>query len=159
MKNIVFLDFDGVLNTNDNYDDNLIIHKDKLLNLYNLLKLTNSNIVISSYWRFNMNLILDTINDVCFRSNFDFYFFKDRIIGSTPMLDFYNREKEILFYVKEHNIKNFIALDDNPIWDGVNNIFPSKPNWLINTNPDIGFDLIQLSKAIKLIKNNKNLIL
>ena len=148
--NIVFLDFDGVLNTNDSLRGELRIHADKIRNFYYLIDQTNAEVVISSSWRYDDDLYLNAMKIAC--NEFDpnkFYYIKNRIIGTTPHIDSCNRELEVLHYVYENDVKNFIAIDDNPNWNNIHNIFPNNPDWLIETNPNIGFNLIQLKLAIK----------
>lgn len=166
--NIIFLDIDGVLNSQNYFIEN---HKDILLFSkaysnkdnneleylikrqimdidYNKLQLlkeiiyeTNAKIVISSSWR---NLyIYPLIEDYLINKGLP-------IIGTTPYIRG-KRGEEIRTYLKENpEIKNFIILDDEIFKD-----FNELENYLIKTDfYNEGLEESHANEAIKILKKN-----
>lgn len=127
MNNIIFLDIDGVLNNQNTfikmkdvrinyykchlYDDFkyklayklLDIEKDKLYLLKEIIKETNSQVVITSAWR-NMR-IYPLIEDYLINIGIP-------IIGTTKYLDGL-RGKEIKDYLRNHQVDNYIIINDD----------------------------------------------
>jgi hypothetical protein len=158
MSYTIFLDIDGVLNTFQTNQQSLL-SEECVINLYYLLLATNSHIVISSDWRLSGigegSAIHQSLKQVCSKLNDGqgkFNFIWSRIVGRTD-LDDRVREDLILSYVKEHNIRNFIALDDTECH------FPSKPPWLILTDSHVGFDLEKFTLTFDMILNKDLLTL
>ncbi|MCL6604587.1 MAG: hypothetical protein K6T94_17120 [Paenibacillus sp.] len=124
---IIFLDIDGVLNT-DRYISfqknhnvgQIIFDPEAMKNLKFLVESTNSNIVISSTWRIHYES-----NEKLWRDlgrNFNEYHLNERIIGITPVHDknlkTSIRWKEIEHWLsinEEKVIESFVILDDE--WD------------------------------------------
>ena len=111
---IIFLDLDGTINLYNKYfskSGNFYKHAINILN--NIIKETNCDIVISSNWRYDYTL--DGLKDL-FKKNKIIKMPIDTTEKSEGKVDIDNiytvRAKEILNYVKEHNIKNWIAIDD-----------------------------------------------
>lgn len=118
---IIFLDIDGVLNSDVFYDDRYNrlksgqfvpehpyceFCKDNVDNLNYILAETGAEIVVSSTWRFH-----DDINKVLR----DVGVSKD-IIGITPSCSSRVRGAEIYMYLSEHyndNIDDYVILDDD----------------------------------------------
>ena len=105
--NIVFLDINGVLDTNEKMDE---INSDNLNRLKHIVDTTNSKIVISSslknsyYYTGHLSKhLLKIINEI-----------KDagiEIIGITPKCN--SRVYEIMTYLREHpEIENYCILDE-----------------------------------------------
>ena len=127
MNNIIFLDIDGVLNylnyfikmknTRVNYNKvfynnyyyatfliNLLdIDQNKLYLLKEIIRETNSKVVISSSWR-NLK-IYPLIEDYLIKMGIP-------VIGTTPYINS-KRGLEIKTYLKEHKVDNYIILDDD----------------------------------------------
>ena len=125
--NIIFLDIDGVLNyqtffkeqklsrinyyKNLDYKDYQIklliqlldIDPNKLYLLKEILKETNSKVVITSSWR-NLS-IYPLIEDYLIYMGIP-------IIGTTPYIDS-NRGLEIKSYLNSHEINDYIIIDDD----------------------------------------------
>ena len=97
---IIFLDFNGVLDTWENMD---IINDDNLNRLKRLVDETDSNVVYSSsnrYSRFGKSIMLKLISSGI------------NIVGVTPKLS--SREDEIKTYLNEHpDIVNYCIIDDD----------------------------------------------
>lgn len=121
-KPTIFLDIDGVLALPTQYYS-------KKRNIYNaygfdhkcvrilndIVENTGAEIVLSSDWKLNYDL--DTMNNIFFINGIKSY-----IVHYTPSLwgvKYFNlneleacRAAEILQYVKNHNISNYVAIDD-----------------------------------------------
>lgn len=127
MNNIIFLDIDGVLNYlkyfiemknirinynkvfyNNNYYATFLINlldidPNKLYLLKEIIRETNSKVVISSSWR-NLK-IYPLVEDYLIKMGIP-------VIGTTPYIDS-KRGLEIKTYLKEHKVDNYIILDDD----------------------------------------------
>jgi hypothetical protein len=130
---VIFLDVDGVLNTDSSrgfYIMNMV--PDMVRNLEVIVRNTGAYLVISSDWRhggigpdsdFQRHLKFACIK---YGNVQMFDYLVDRIHGKT--LDLGLRQKEIYEYAEYHGIKRFIALDD------YEEHFPDKPDWLVLTD-------------------------
>lgn len=143
--NVIFLDFNGVLDTYENMD---IIDHNNLLRLKKIVYETNSKIVISSSLKNNSfrdgkyteNLLNNFINPLQ-AVGID-------VIGITPNKD--TREKEIEFFLEEHQeIDNFIILDDEYEFNNYKDNFIKLP-YLGN-----GLEDIHVEMAINILNKNK----
>ena len=140
MTKIVFLDIDGVLNTQG--DKNLIentFEKYKLNNLINLILNTNSSLVIISDRRL-IKEERDTIEKV-----FDEY----EIIVNYLNYERTHKKRsdEILFYLSNHECENYVILDDVDLGYSEDEELSSH---FINTYIG-GFTKYYLKKAIELL--------
>ena len=126
----LFLDFDGVLHPTT--------HGSALFSQLELFEQTilahNYAIVISSSWRFQMDL-----SDL--QSKFS-QELRGRIIGATgdAYIGSYARFHEINAYVNLHGVSDWRALDDS-YWE-----FPDKCANLIRCNPNTGVTVSELEK-------------
>ena len=104
LDNILFLDYDGVVNTDYNNFGQEPFNTDCINNVNRLCKEFNLKVVISSSWRDYPNHL-----DILYKSGLD----KDiTVLGSTKQLD-KSREDEIIDYLKDHiYIDKFVILDD-----------------------------------------------
>ena len=127
---VIFLDVDGVLNT-ESYS-NPIIHEDRIKRLKNIVDETQAKIVMSSSWKHRYKYFIKDPNLIKSESDKkDMQFLKD-------LLDKYNltimdytqsfgtgpdaRPGEIrAWLVDKPNVKTFVILDDDDFW---------KWNWL-----------------------------
>ena len=138
---VVFLDIDGVLNTNG---DKVLIENtfelNKLTNLINLLNNTNSELVIIS----DRRLILD--ERLMIERVFDNYEIFVNYLSYKRTHR--KRSDEILFYLNNHNnISNYVILDDIDLGYSEDNILSSH---YINTYKN-GFTYDEYIKAIEII--------
>jgi len=113
MNNIIFLDFDGVLNNarflmnnTNQWPHFLMVEKIDILN--RILDQTNANIVFSTSWRENFTTIqlIDIMEQAGFKHGI-------RCIGKTPITFECNRALEISEYVSANSVDNYAILDDN----------------------------------------------
>lgn len=106
--NVIFLDFNGILDTYDNLDE---IEPSNLMRLKKLVDMFEAKIVISSslkntyYYTGRYGRLLQYIIDTLLENGID-------VIGITPKAE--SREKEIKMYLDEHpEIDKFCILDDD----------------------------------------------
>ncbi len=135
--NIIFLDVDGVLNSISHLKEEY--HKNKrpysgfdypfdercLNNLKRLVEVTNSYLVITSTWRMHeigKNILLHELKK---------YDLDKRVIGYTDILHRPRGEEVKLYLDKLNQDVNFIILDDD-------NDFVGLEKYLIKTNYEIG---------------------
>lgn len=97
----LFLDIDGVLNKESDWNKGLYtLNNECIKNFIEYLgKLQNYQIVLISTWRNG-----DGINKL--KSYFSIY-------DSTPNGGNKGRQREIEYYIKRHNIKDYIIIDDD----------------------------------------------
>ncbi len=133
-KLTLFLDFDGVLHRKMDGNFEFMPNLFKVLEHYPLLE-----IVISSSWRNGLSQL--SIADL-------FGSYATRVVGKTPTLITANREQEILDYVRRHQLKHFIAVDD----DCRGNLFSNNCPWLFKTNYFTGLNHESTQELIKFIE-------
>jgi hypothetical protein len=155
--NIIFLDIDGVLNTErfikyqiehhecDPYEADFNFDPICMKNLKKLIDKTNSYIVISSSWRTSKRLINEISN------NLKLYDINNRFFSSTPNLIDKTRGEEIEFWLdcfSDMNL-NYIIIDDE------NDVGKLK-NRLVLCDQYYGFTKIELEKALELLRGEPN---
>ena len=135
LNNIVFLDFDGVLNLDiNNYTGNFK-DKEPMSNLNKFCIENEFKIVIISSWRKCINY-----KEVLYKSGLDE---RIEILGATDVLE-KDRESEIIDYLEKHqNTNKFIILDDG-------NFFELK-RYQVQTVFEKGFDNKKYQEACELI--------
>ena len=149
--NIIFLDIDGVMRTHNsdlNWSRELnqpvpnpfkrLFSKDAMENLNYLVTLTGAKVVITSTWR--MYYTLTELKNL-FRERG----FIGQIIGTTSVGD--TRGEEIVQWLNEHRIDNFVVIDDN-IKDILNRIPDCK---VVKCNPLNGLDEVIFDKALDIL--------
>jgi hypothetical protein len=115
MKNLIFLDFDGVLNNQASLLEGVHICADKVILLRNFCEQYDCSIVISSYWREGRTL--QELKDILMHVGF---YCPHRIIGMTPVSDSkdgnftgYDRGYEIEKWLHYQNEDyHYVILDD-----------------------------------------------
>lgn len=158
---VIFLDFDGVLTTSKNYG---VLDDEKMELLCDLIKATDSFVVISSSWRhFDLPSTIkyiigdrtpDEVKD-CLG------FWLKRTIGVTPRpmtdefieYDDWTRENEIKKYLETSGdkIDNFIILDD--MEDEFKD--PKFKDRLVKTNYKTGLTKENVCQALKLLNEER----
>ena len=151
MNNIIFLDIDGVLNSQkfliEQNNKNVLdlverqisdIDPKNLEILKEIIFLTNSKVVITSSWR-KLNiypLVKEKLIDIGIP-----------IIGETPIIES-KRGEEIRKYIKENNVENYIIIDDDIFED-----FYELKNYLVKTSfYENGLEEFHKDIAFKLLK-------
>ncbi len=113
---VVFLDFDGVLNSEKFIREcgyyGVIIDTTRLLLVKKIIDATNAKIVLSTSWREHWDKDTDKCDDIGKNINDIFAQCGLNIFEKTAFLD-RSREKEIEQWLKNHNdTENFVVLDD-----------------------------------------------
>lgn len=138
LDNIVFLDFDGVLNLDiNNYTGNFKA-KEPMANLNKFCLENEFKIVVISSWRKSLNY-----KELLYESGLNENI---QILGATDILE-KDRESEVIDYLEKHqNINKFIILDDGN--------FNELKKYQIQTIFEKGFDNTKYHEAIELINKN-----
>lgn len=150
--NIIFLDIDGVLNTErfikyqiehhecDSYEADFNFDPICMKNLKELIDKTNSYIVISSSWRTSVKLINEISN------NLKLYNINDRFFSSTPILNNKTRGEEIKYWLDCFSdiTINYVILDDE---NDVDNLADK----LVLCDQYYGFTKKELNKALEIL--------
>ena len=152
---IIFLDIDGVLNSDtylesrlDKSEDNRIdLSRVKLL--ADLVKSTGAKIVLTSTWRVDWNIIPLLCGDFGKYLNKCFAMHGLSISDKTPVISLLgDRRKEILIWLSRHRgeWESFVIIDDmNYGWNELN-------NRVVITNPQgYGLEEEHMQKAIELL--------
>jgi len=146
--NIIFLDFNGVLDTNENMD---VINIENLKRLKRIVEETNSKIVISSskknsYWR--TGKISKSLQEIIEALEKE----KIEVIGFTPYLD--EREDEIKLYLENHpEIENFCIIDDDYYMESFKDNLVKLPNQIEKGQK--GLDDFHTELSIKILKKER----
>ena len=134
---VIFLDIDGVLNTNSDKE----ISNDKLKLLSELVSKTGADVVLSSSWRNWWNNPKINIPG-SFITKWKKQFLDNNLsITLTTELEC-PKNLSIEKFIIRHDVKCFIVLDDEPI-DTAN---------LVQTNGDVGLTQSDCQKAAHLLK-------
>lgn len=156
MNNIIFLDFDGVVNTiywsqgpDGVYNQNVFKSGHQELNnkqaigwLNELYRHCPYDIVVSSTWRLGMSV--EELQNLLLRSGFDP---EINVIGKTPVL-YTERGHEIQRWIDDNNYTgNFVIIDDDSDMCHLK-------NRLVQPNTYIGMTLYDFRKALKLFQKS-----
>lgn len=135
LNNIVFLDFDGVINLDTtNYTGNFKA-KEPIANLNKFCIENEFKIVVISSWRKSLNY-----KEILYESGLDKQI---EILGATDVLE-KDRESEVIDYLENHpNTNKFIILDDGE--------FSEMKKYQIQTVFEKGFDNKKYQEACELI--------
>lgn len=137
LNNIIFLDFDGVLNLDiDDYSCKFP-NKEPINNLNKFCTENNFKIVVISSWRKSLDY-----KEKLYKSGLSE---RIEILGATKSLD-KDRESEVIDYLENHhNTNKFIILDDGDFFE--------LKKYQVQTIFEKGFDDKKYNEAIELIKN------
>ena len=145
--NVVFLDYDGVVNTamwdaegkhcRYNFSwDNSVNNFQSVQWVSEFCEQCGYDIVVSSTWRLEKNYI-DCLKNGGLRSGIN-------VIGKTPFLLDGTRGDEIRAYLSSHpEVEKFLIFDDDNDMDDLE-------DHLIKCNPHTGFGVDEFCKAVKL---------
>ena len=134
---VIFLDIDGVLNTNSDRE----ISNDKLKLLSELVSKTGAEVVLSSSWRnWWNNPKINTPDSFITRWKKQFL---DNNISITLTTELECPKKlSIEKFITQHDVKSFVVLDDEPI--DISN--------LVQTNGNVGLTQSDCQKAFQLLE-------
>lgn len=135
LNNIVFLDFDGVLNLDINNYTGIFKAKEPMDNLNKFCLENEFKIVVISSWRKSLNY-----KEILYDSGLDK---RIEILGATDILE-KDRESEVIDYLEKHqNINKFVILDDGDFFE--------LKKYQIQTIFERGFDNKKYQEACELI--------
>lgn len=151
MNRVVFLDYDGVVNTYREYDygngpelrygwpsDNVVNNRRAVEILNELYQLYPFDIVVSSSWREESNY-----KECLYNGGLNP---EIKVIGATPTLQWRNRDQEIMKWVNDNDFKgSFVVFDDEPYLFETSSL--KLP--LVLVSPDYGLSRKSLKKAIR----------
>ena len=134
---VIFLDIDGVLNTNSDRE----ISNDKLKLLSELVSKTGADVVLSSSWRYGWNQPEKNQPGTRFYNLKQLLKDNGIVIKDTIGLDL-TKSIQIKNYLSTNVINNYVVLDDEPI-DSTN---------LVQTNGDVGLTQSDCQRIAYLLK-------
>lgn len=149
---IIFLDFDGVLNSAESHFLNEDLKKHiwgidsrNVIFLNELVKDSGASIVVSSSWR-----LMGTLNEL--QAILEKHgLMKDVVIGVTDDLRGY-RGEEIQKWLDEHpEVTNYVILDDS------SDMLPSQIEHFVRTSNVSGFSLTHLRAAAEILNPDSKL--
>ena len=137
---VIFLDFDGVLNTENNFSSTGDFSKSACKNLNKLLEDSRElKIVISSSWRHKG---LKKVKEVLKGNGIDV----SRVIDITDETDRDDRGHHIERFIADHpEIKHYVILDDKADMDKI-------LDHLVQINPVVGLTSKDIQKALEILK-------
>lgn len=139
LDNILFLDFDGVLNLDINNYTGKFNAKIPMKNLNKFCNENEFKIVVISSWRKSINY-----KELLYESGLNKNI---KILGATKNLE-RDRESEIIDYLENHtNVSKFIILDDGN--------FNELSKYQVKTIFCNGFDDYKYNEAMKLLNKEK----
>ena len=168
--NVIFLDFDGVINSMDFESYKLAVNRLRLrvptigefnaqnkyfsrliITYLNLLGIFDCKIVVTSSWRYGRSI--DNLNELLFSHGCIL-----PVIGKTKEEDNQGvidhreiRGDEIKEYLDKHpEITNFVVIDD--VDDGISGLFPDN---FIHTDGQYGFSGNNLLRAVRIFQKDR----
>lgn len=154
--NIIFLDVNGVIDSFNNNRKHIDPYGEHhfdwncIYQLYELVKDTDSYLVVSSEWRHSKSSMKKLLQAL------SFFGLEERVIGKTPQRIVRNgnsskadRGLEIESYLKKHECDNFVILDDVK-WD-----LDRFEDHLVWTDPSEGLTERDVLKAKEILKKKK----
>lgn len=150
-SSIIFLDFDGVLNT-EQYQARLVMDGDltkdawgplfdprAVGNLHKIVEATGADIVISSSWRYIHRL-------GSLRMMWEIRELPGDILDTLPCgASYISRGEEIECWLSQHDQSNYIIIDD------LNDFYPSQLDRYVETNPIVGISAADVERAIRIL--------
>lgn len=137
---VIFLDFDGVMNPENNYKPDCVFSKAAVKNLNKILsECPEAKIVVSSAWRHKgLKFVKDTLD----KNGID----SGRVEGITDLPHRTDRGHHIERYLEDHKkIKQFVILDDRNDMDKV-------LDHLVKTSTIVGLTGKDAEAAIKMLQ-------
>lgn len=136
-KNVVFLDFDGVINVRENDYGAPIANNEAIYYLNKLCLETGFSIVVCSSWRNHINY-----KDFLYNSGLDK---RIKILGKTDTTK-NHRGYEIIKYIEDNDVNKFIIIDDA--------YYPSEYGaYHVQPATRLGFTKNKYEEALKKISN------
>lgn len=146
--NIIFLDFNGVLDTHEEMD---VINEVNLLRLKNIVDQTNSYVVITSSLKngyYRTGLMSSKLCELITRLEKE----NIKVLGFTPQAQ--SREEEIKKYLESNReVTNYCILDDDYYMESLKENLVKLPSQM-NKN-QVGLNEEYMNKAIKILKKSR----
>ena len=159
MRKVIFLDIDGVINSEINQDynfkkgrwstRNIVMDPEAMLCIKEIVDKTGAEIVLASTWRY-----ADEDGSFASKENFvkQLNEFGMVLADETPQLSEYNRAEEIIAYLKAHpEITHFLIIDDDIDLLKNNEL---KVN-LLHTNYQVGLVKSEVENAVAILANQR----
>ena len=159
MRKVIFIDIDGVLNSEINQDlnfkqgrwfsHNLILDPEAMLCLKEIIDQTGAELILSSTWRYP-----DEDGSFASKENFinQLSSYDLSLSGETPQLPEYDRAAEISEYLDEHmDIGHFVVIDDDI--DLLKNE-EIKPH-ILHTNHQFGLVKSEIAEAVSILNKSR----
>lgn len=138
---VIFLDFDGVLNSAETLARGIHLDPEKVIMLRNISDETDANIVVSSTWRIHFNQ--REIRELLYRAGFKG---RHRVIGSTPDSRNGFRGAEIEAWLKDkEDIEKYVIIDDG------SDFYDYQRQVHVTTNFATGLTERDVEKAIEIL--------
>lgn len=152
---VIFLDFDGVLNSKNYFRKSGIgapfIDTSRMVLLAELTNKTNARIVLTTSWREHWDRKPEKCDAIGKQINEIFGSFSLKIFDKTPRLK-NERDREILQWLSENgDVQNYVILDDMPFGWG-----ELTPHFVRTLDYKDGLDESSLNKALKILNGNIN---
>lgn len=158
---VIFLDIDGVLNSNVCLEDNrqLLINRDNVLLLKELVERTGAVLVLSSGWKLYFDEYLKPVSEEAVYLKKMLHDYEIEFYGKTPDLSTAEikeskkfstvKAKEIKSWLYDHtDAEEYIVIDDLSLNDEDIN------KRLIRTNSETGITKSDVESAISMLTNN-----
>lgn len=153
-RSIIFLDFDGVLNT-EQYQARLAVdrkaNKDAwgplfdpraVANLRTIIDSTNAGIVISSSWRY-----IHCLGSL--RMMWEVRDLPGEILDTLPCgATYISRGEDICCWLNQYGQANYMIIDD------LNDFYPSQQDRYVESNPIVGITETDAVRAIKILNSS-----
>jgi len=145
-KRIIFLDIDGVLNTDQSRDKDLLLDHEKVSLLREIVFRTNSSVVISSTWRYQVDLKCLKFALQCLGCNMvDIWdMVPTQLKGK---YDNPNRGCYIKEWLDEHDYEKYVILDDL----SEENFLESQYKYLVRTDSNFGLVQASVEDAVEIM--------
>lgn len=143
---VIFLNIDGVLTNESNYQYS-ILDKNNVQLFNKLLEESGAIVVISSSWR-----LMISIAEISSRLKAAGFKYFDRLLGITPVLSSeYTCADEIYAWIKQMPIQKYVVINDDKFED--NNILTTTfGDNVIVTNPVVGLTDVKVKEALRLLQ-------
>ena len=129
---VIFLDVDGVLNKESDWnkkyyvDKNCVACLQKIIQLINKKKYT-AKIVLSSTWRAGMGATSESLQILELKKQLAA--FGIEIADATPVSN-QGRQREVLYYIRKHNVSNYLIIDDDEsLFEDIGKLHFYKPDY------------------------------
>jgi len=142
---IIFLDIDGVLNTNVSLRENVGILPEKVKMLMNICSRTNASIIISSDWKYSFTL--EELRKILYCAG----------LVDVKILDFTGADKH-MDSIRGENIEttlqslkwgNYVILDDL----GRHHFYDHQLHNFVQTDPEYGLRYMDVERAVKILRD------